>query len=718
MRKLFLWNVLIFTLLLLFQLLFQTAFFEPFLVASQQRRLIANIKTMQDALETGDEDDVRQLIHAAVNKGIVLAAVDRDMSLLYGQSFDQFQRCFTIEDVSKKRYTIVEDYLETVPLQTIEVGDKLAIEGYLIDEGDALVIPSKVSRAKDGVVLGTDTFLLVNHTSESGKADTSRNDNSVSNQGITVSTDESIAQSEGTAEVFSKGQAKSVEQGYTQESPEATQTQGVLISDDDIAQPDASDATTAGMKQDESNLPKGFILQSPFETDGGQDGMLMNGALSGTQNNTAILDARMLIVNGDGRNGGSFSISLHGTVMRKEDIGNDDLLIHRGLITQEIKRLSTATQTAPAMSHSYTITKQLTTGKYLLSVSQQTKQQVTVLGVISLYSIKDVNGMLNRFHVLLFVIELLLFSVSVYVFSRMISKPLGEMNGVALQIARQDFSNRVTITSNDELGTLGNSINEISTNLEQKIHQVNEMNIHLQQDYERQVELQNRHKHLSATFSHEMKTPLTIVRGYIDSMQSGIYPQNHNEYYEIALRELDSASTLIAQMLEIARMESPYFTLKKRVIDIWMVFFKVYDELKQAIDRKELSVAYDAEDEANTLADSELLERVISNVLTNAMKYSPQGSRISVKITTAQQRQTFSIENENAFIPTDELEKIWQPFYRVARSGDNQASGTGLGLMIVDEILNAHGFEHAIRNTEHGVEFYFSCPVIVPPIEN
>ena len=111
------------------------------------------------------------------------------------------------------------------------------------------------------------------------------------------------------------------------------------------------------------------------------------------------------------------------------------------------------------------------------------------------------------------------------------------------------------MSSRDEVGALGASINEISTNLEQKILQINGINERLLQNYERQLALQQRHKQLSASFSHELKTPLTIVRGCIDGVQNGLYAQNQVEYYKTALRALDTASDLISQMLEIARME-------------------------------------------------------------------------------------------------------------------------------------------------------------------
>ena len=228
---------------------------------------------------------------------------------------------------------------------------------------------------------------------------------------------------------------------------------------------------------------------------------------------------------------------------------------------------------------------------------------------------------------------------------------------------------------------LGQSINTISTNLEHRITEINTINHQLHMDYERQVELQRRHRELSATFSHELKTPLTIVRGCIDTIQSSDNPAQLIEYNTMALHELDRASNLITQMLEIARMESPYFSLEKREVDLWMVFFKVYDELRQTLEALGMKVVYAAEEEALVYADSDLMERVVTNAMTNAMKYSPQGSTISIEISSDKRQHTFTITNSDSSIPPEDLEKIWQPFYRGGKSKAGQTQGSGLGLM-------------------------------------
>lgn len=702
--KLFYWNVLIFSVLLLIQLAFQSELFEPFLVVTQQRRLTAYMNSMKESILQDDMGKIQQLVDDADGRGIVLAAVGQDRNLLAGQSIDQYQRCFTLIDEKDNQYTIIEDYVESVPLQNIEVGDEVSIEGYLIDQNNKLVIPSKVYRTTDGVVLGTDTFLVVNNQNRSFSFESDENE---TEDDVMFSTD---AQS---------GQRASDRTGTgTVQQPTSTTTTDETQEKNSEEPVTNSSNDGAVILEDENNLPKGFLLESPFDALENSAGFQWEGAATYySGENASVLNTRMLIVSGDGRETGAYPITIAGSIVDKEDQTNNDISISRGLVAEEIDRLGTEKAYSNETSNSYTVTKQLTTGKYLLDITFVADRQVTLLGAISLYSVQDINGMMNRFHILIYTLVLILFAGSIYLFSRKIARPLIEMNGVALKIAQQDFSSAVQISTNDEFATLGNSINEISMNLEQKINQINAINERLQQDYEHQLELYQRHKKLSATYSHEIKTPLTILRGYIDGMQNGIYPFDQEGAYQIALRELDSASSIITQMLEITKMESSYFALNKSVVDLWMIFYREYDALKQTMDQKGMNVEFHATAEAYTMADVLTLGTVISNALTNAMKYSPRGSRISVRIKTESGQHIFSIENENAFISEKELEKIWQPFYRAEKTKTIHESGSGLGLVIVREILEAHDFPHGIQNTERGVMFYFVCSAIQTPIE-
>ncbi|MEA4929335.1 MAG: HAMP domain-containing sensor histidine kinase [Candidatus Limiplasma sp.] len=722
MRKLFFGDLLIFLLLLLFQLGFQSFLFEPFLVSEQSKRLTQSMDALQSAIVKGDAAVAHQRIDEGMDRGIVMVAEDQQYHQVFGQPIYQYQQCFTLKDQSGKSYTIVEDYLDSIPLQAMELGDEISVNGYLVDVNQSLVMPSKVYRLKDGAILGVDTFLIIDHPENApettSKAETPGEDNEVihTSGGIMISSDSPptvTGYQPNSNDGMMAGAGVSISDSSNMIGSTTIQSTGLTTGIDTSTSTDSpvlSAGVVADTPEDENVLPSSFLMHSPFEASDNTNDTNQGGWLTVDGQGSDLRTARILIINSSGRGGDSFPISITGRVTEINSPGNQDLVIQQGLINDEFKRLSSM-PVLKEMTQSYTRDNQMTTGKYFMRVVRLAEPNMTLIGSISLYSIKDMNGMINAFHVFLFITELILLVIATYFYSRIIAKPLVAMNDVALKIAHQDFESKVNITTRDEIGMLGQSINTISTNLEHRIMEINAINDRLQMDYERQIELQKRHRELSATFSHELKTPLTIMRGCIDNIQNTSNPAELVEYNSIALHELDRAGNLITQMLEIARMESPYFALHKSEIDLWMIFFKVYDELRQTIEQKGMRVDYNAGDEAFVYADAELLERVISNVMTNAMKYSPRGSVITVEITSTPNEHIFTVLNSNSAISPEEIEKIWQPFYRSRTLGVDSASGTGLGLMIVSSILDAHGFQYAIRNTVGGVEFRFTCPV-------
>ena len=728
MRKLFLGDLLIFLLLLLFQLGFQTFLFEPFLVCEQSKRLTQSMDALQSAIVNGDADLARHRIDEGMDRGIVMVAEDQQYHQVFGQPIYQYQQCFTLNDQNGKAYTIVEDYLDSIPLQAMELGDEISVNGYLVDDSQSLVMPSKVYRPKDGAVLGVDTFLIIDHPENapetSSQAETSgENNESIHTSGkIMISSDSppTVTGNQPNSSDGMMGGAGMSNSGNSNKIPATTNPSTEISAGsfafDSAKNPAPSAGVVADAPEDGNMLPSSFLMHTPFDAADNANDANQGGLLAADGQDSDLRTARILILNSGGRGGDSFPISVTGRVTEINSPGNQDLVIQQGIISDELKRLSSR----PALeegSEAYTRDSQMTTGKYFMRVVRLAEPNMTLIGSISLYSIKDMNGMMNAFHIFMFITELILLAFAIYFFSRMIAKPLVAMNDVALRIAHQDFESKVNIATQDEIGMLGQSINTISTNLEHRIMEINAINDRLQTDYERQIELQKRHRELSATFSHELKTPLTIMRGCIDNIQSTSNPAELVEYNSIALHELDRAGNLITQMLVIARMESPYFALHKSEIDLWMVFFKVYDALRQTIEQKGMRVDYVTGDEAFVYADAELLERVISNVMTNAMKYSPRGSVITVEITSTPNDHTFTVLNSNSAISPEEIEKIWQPFYRSKTPGADTVNGTGLGLMIVSSILDAHGFQYAIRNTAGGVEFRFTCPVARIPLD-
>ncbi|MFJ8458590.1 sensor histidine kinase [Lysinibacillus xylanilyticus] len=339
---------------------------------------------------------------------------------------------------------------------------------------------------------------------------------------------------------------------------------------------------------------------------------------------------------------------------------------------------------------------------------------LVIFAVTSLQSVDEVIGNLNQYYIILFVFTMIIVILIAIIFSKTLSKPLVKMSTIANQIANQNFSEKYIVKSKDELGQMGEALNKISTNLEQKITELVHANEKLAQDYELQLKLKEKEKEFVANVSHELKTPLTVINGYIKGIKNGVYEQNDLKYCEVILDEVDRMTEMVQEMLDISRLESPIYQLTESTFDLWHTFLKVYDKFKAMADEKGLQVLFEIDEEAYVNGDIKRIEQVITNLFVNAVKYTPKHNRINIKIVYLKDfnKYKFKIENENIIIPYDEIEQIWDPFYRLEKSRSKEFGGSGLGLAIVKQILERHHSDFGVYNTENGVEFYFDLRAV------
>ncbi|QPQ31770.1 sensor histidine kinase [Lysinibacillus sp. JNUCC 51] len=339
---------------------------------------------------------------------------------------------------------------------------------------------------------------------------------------------------------------------------------------------------------------------------------------------------------------------------------------------------------------------------------------LVIFAVTSLQSVDEVIGTLNQYYIILFVFTMIIVILIAIIFSKTLSKPLVKMSTIANQIANQNFSEKYIVKSKDELGQMGEALNKISTNLEQKITELVHANEKLAQDYELQLKLKEKEKEFVANVSHELKTPLTVINGYIKGIKNGVYEQSDLKYCDVILDEVDRMTEMVQEMLDISRLESPIYQLTESTFDLWHTFLKVYDKFKAMADEKGLQILFEIDEEAYVNGDIKRIEQVITNLFINAVKYTPKHNRINIKIVYLESfnKYMFKIENENIFIPNDEIEQIWDPFYRVEKSRNKEFGGSGLGLAIVKQILERHHSSFGVNNTENGVEFYFDLRAV------
>ncbi len=296
-----------------------------------------------------------------------------------------------------------------------------------------------------------------------------------------------------------------------------------------------------------------------------------------------------------------------------------------------------------------------------------------------------------------------------WLYSRMITKPVLEISRISEKMSDLQLDWTVDEQRTDELGTLGKSLNRLSRNLSTALSDLQNANRKLEADIEHEKELEQARTNFFSAVSHELKTPVTIIKGQLEGMLLGIGAYKDREKY--LTRSLEIANTLetmVQEILTISRLETAGPDFKKDCLDCVQIIKSYLSETEDLIAGKDLQIDLNAPPSALIAGNKLLMEKVFSNLIGNAIKYSPQGASIYISVHIEHGQIEFSVENTGSHIPEDSIPKLFDAFYRVEQSRSRKTGGSGLGLYIVQEILHQHGSECTVCNTQDGVKFSFT----------
>lgn len=303
---------------------------------------------------------------------------------------------------------------------------------------------------------------------------------------------------------------------------------------------------------------------------------------------------------------------------------------------------------------------------------------------------------------------IILAAVIAFLFSRVVTKPVLRISSVAKNMSQLSLDWDCVENRTDELGVLQKSLNILSRNLSTALSDLQKANSELQGDIEKEKALEKERMEFFSAVSHELKTPITVMKGQLEGMllDVGAY-KDHKKYLARSLEVANTMESMVQEILTISRLETSEASAYSE-FDMTRYIKTYLSSTEDLIIRKNLTLHTDIEAPAMVLGDSRLLSKVIGNLISNAIFYSPPDNNIFIVAKTENGKFRFHIENTGVHIPSDALPKIFEPFYRVDQSRNRQTGGSGLGLYIVQKILEQHGSECHVSNTEQGVCFSFS----------
>lgn len=312
------------------------------------------------------------------------------------------------------------------------------------------------------------------------------------------------------------------------------------------------------------------------------------------------------------------------------------------------------------------------------------------------------------------IISLVVFGASIIlsiIVGNGLSKPIKEIEKITFDLSNLDFSNSINENlSTTELASLSKSINHMSLQLKNVISELNEANEKLQEDVDNQKKLEAMRREFVANVSHEMKTPLTLLQMYSENLKNNIDTVDKEYYCDTIIEETEYLNKMVRSMLDISAIESGIATLVYEKFSLTDLVYQLIDRMQLLI--KDVELFVDIEDNIIVFGDANYLEQAMKNYITNALAHTDFNKKIEIKL-YEEELVHFSVYNEGKKIDENEIDHIWESFYKSDKARVRNIEGnSGLGLNIVKTIVEKHDGFCYCENYLDGVVFLLELPKI------
>ena len=328
--------------------------------------------------------------------------------------------------------------------------------------------------------------------------------------------------------------------------------------------------------------------------------------------------------------------------------------------------------------------------------------------------IRDSVEIFNTFLFWVGAIGTLVGSVIIYLVSKKITNPIAELASLSERMAKLDFSKKYSSNYNNEIDLLGENFNNMSITLEKTIGELKSANAKLQEDVENKIRIDNMRKEFLSNVSHELKTPIALIRGYAEGLKEGISddPETLDYYCDVIMDESEKMNHMVLQLMKLNSLEFGTNTPEYSNFDLIVLITNTINSNEILVREKEINVKFKTCEETLFIwADEFQIEEVIRNFFNNAMNHIGGNREIVLNVFRERENVKVTVYNTGENIPSDSIEFLWDKFYKVDKARTRAYGGSGIGLSIVKAIVEQHKGEYGVENKENGVEFWFSLPI-------
>lgn len=315
----------------------------------------------------------------------------------------------------------------------------------------------------------------------------------------------------------------------------------------------------------------------------------------------------------------------------------------------------------------------------------------------------------TRFILYISVLMLILGVIVIFLITRRMVKPLTKLSTIAKEMAQMNFDTRYEVKTGDEIGELGGAINYMSDNLERTLGELKSANQQLRQD----LEIRNKNDEMRRDFlsnvSHELKTPIALIQGYAEGLVENINDDEESRafYCDVIMDEATKMNNLVKKLLDLNQLEFGTNTVKMEHFNLSEVINNLLFNADILFKQKEVVLEKEIPDHIYAWADIYMVEEIFNNYLTNAFNHVTEKGTIKVTVDSHEDIVRVTVFNTGLPIPEEDINQIWDKFYKVDKARTREYGGSGVGLSIVKASMELLGQKYGVENKENGVLFYF-----------
>ena len=329
-------------------------------------------------------------------------------------------------------------------------------------------------------------------------------------------------------------------------------------------------------------------------------------------------------------------------------------------------------------------------------------------------SIRESVAISNRFYAYIGIILAVISGIVIWIVAGRITRPVLELTDISDKMARMDFEAKYKGDSNNEIGLLGNHINEMSDNLEKAISELKTANNELLRDIEKKDKLENMRLEFLSNVAHELKTPIALIQGYAEGLKDNVGEDKESQdfYCEVIIDEANKMNKLVKNLTTLNQLEFGNDEVSMGRFDIVELIRNYIASSDILLKQNAIIVGFDEKDSVYVWGDEFKIEEVFSNYFSNAVHYCAEAGethekRIDVRIERRERNVRITVFNTGNPIPDESLDRLWDKFYKVDKARTHEYGGSGIGLSIVRAIMEAHNKNYGVENYDNGVGFYF-----------